>query len=214
LGNQQGSSVYCGNRTDSNKSDAINYWVAGFIEGEGSFNVAFKLRPDLRMGFDISPEISVTQLDTGLDVLKLVKKTLKNIGSDLKLKEKNSQVLVYKITNLNELVDTAIPFLLKYNVFSARKAELNVVKSVCQMKKQKLHLTVSGMTKIIDLVFSVTLKKTNRQFSKEVLLSVLGQPKKVAELVNSRHNAKNNKIGKVYHNPSETTRLDTTKSGI
>lgn len=39
----------------------LYYWIAGFIEGEGSFNVSFKLKADLRMGIQVSPELSVTQ---------------------------------------------------------------------------------------------------------------------------------------------------------
>jgi hypothetical protein len=37
------------------------YWLAGFIEGEGSFNVAFKLHPDSKLGFYPSPTFSLTQ---------------------------------------------------------------------------------------------------------------------------------------------------------
>jgi hypothetical protein len=75
LGNQQGSPdnlrytssfmisrAFCSVSTpDYANTYSLYYWIAGFIEGEGSFNVSFKLKADLRMGIQISPELSVTQ---------------------------------------------------------------------------------------------------------------------------------------------------------
>jgi LAGLIDADG endonuclease len=174
-------------------NDSLGYWIAGFFEGEGSFNVAFKLKSDLRMGIQVSPEISVTQHASGKQVLELIKKTFGGIGSGILLKDrsnKGNNVLVYKVTSLKELLNTVIPFLQKYNIYSARTAEFNMLVAVCGMLQKKEHLTVAGMIKIINLVYDTPLKKSNRQFKKHDLLNVLGDQSKVADMVLARRQVK------------------------
>lgn len=175
---------------NSTNQDALGYWLAGFIEGEGSFNVCFKLNTNLRTGIDVVPEISVTQHVNGISVLQLLKATLGGIGTEVKPKEKNSNVYAYRITKLDELLNVAIPFLQKYNPYSARKNEFNMVVTICEMKRNKQHLTDAGLLQIIDLVFDTPLKKANRQYSKADLLSVLGDKHKVHALQLSRRKNK------------------------
>jgi len=128
LDHQQGSphnKMYC---TDEN----FKYWIGGFYEGEGSFNVSFKLNTELRMGIQVAPEISITQHKNGKEILDLIKSLFGGIGSEIKFKSGNPNVLVYTISNISELRRVAIPFLLKYNAYSARKNELECVIFVCE----------------------------------------------------------------------------------
>lgn len=165
-------------------------------KGEGSFCVVFKLKASLGMGIQVAPEISVTQHTSGKYILDLIKQTLNGVGSEVKLKEKSSNVYVYRVTNLDQLMNVAIPFLQKYMVVSARRREFELVTNVCNMISNKEHLTIAGMTKIINVVFDTPLKKTNRQLSKSELLYVLGDQVKVAELIESRRQKKNSKQNK------------------
>ena len=177
LGNQQGSS------NNQNENDNLKYWVAGFIEGEGSFNTSFKLNAELRMGIQVAPEFSVTQHKSGKQSLEFVKQVLLGAGSEIKAKGGSPDVLVYTVTNIQELNTIVIPFLKKYNTYSARWAEMQSLFFVCEQIANKKHLTKEGMTHIIDRVFDTPLKKGNRQLSKPLLLSVLGNQRKVAELI-------------------------------
>lgn len=164
-------------------SEAVKHWIAGFIEGEGSFCVVFKLKADLRMGIQVAPEMSVTQHASGKAVLELVKKTLGGIGSEIKIKEQDTNVMVYRVTNLKELLEVVIPFLHQYMIVSARRKEIETLTKVCTMMQNKDHLTVSGMTTIINLVFDTPLKKSNRQLSKADLLYVLGNKQRVVDMI-------------------------------
>ena len=174
------------NKDEDKDKESLNYWVAGFIEGEGSFNIAFKLNKELRIGMQAAPEFSVSQHVSGKSSCpvgkELVKKALNNVGNSIKPKSGTEHLLVYTVTNLKQLNDVVIPFLQKYNTYSARKAEMATLAFVCQQMKDKQHLNVEGMTRIIERVFITPLKKGNRQLSKEDLLSVLGNQTKAAEL--------------------------------
>jgi hypothetical protein len=61
-----------------------------------------------------------------------------------------------------------------------------MLSQVCAMMIAKKHLTLDGMTRIINLVFDTPIKKANRQFSKSELLYVLGDQAKVADLIARR----------------------------
>lgn len=204
LGNQQGSpdnlsnvgsstgsnfnqyiSVKCNNKLTP-QNQAFNYWVAGFFEGEGTFNVSFKLNPELRTGIDIGLMVGVSQHIEGKIVLERIKALFGGIGSAIYPKAKGSDVMVYSITNLKDLLTVVIPFLEQYNKYSARKPALNMLVEVCRTMARKEHLSISGMTKIINLVFDTPLKKSNRQFSKQELLYVLGDQAKVTALITQR----------------------------
>ena len=164
-----------------------NYWLGGFIEGEASFNVAFKLSSQAKLGFYPSPSFSVTQHFQGKQILELIKATFGGIGSTVAFKSGSKTVIVYTVTNLDQLVSVVIPFLIKYNALSARKVELNSFIKVCNLMKQRQHLNEQGLRNIVDIVFNTPLKKGgNRQISKEDLITVLGNNMKVLELIGTR----------------------------
>lgn len=168
------------------------YWLAGFIEGEGSFNVAFKLSVQSKLGFYPSPSFSLTQHFKGKEVLEMCKNAFGGIGSDIYFKSGSDTVMVYSVTNLDQLITVVIPFLLKYNKFSARKAELDMFIQVCMLMQKRQHLTELGLRQIVRLVFSTPLKKSgNRQLSQKDLLEILDNPSNAKQLVTARRSKKN-----------------------
>ena len=56
-------------------SDSIGYYFAGFVDGEGSFNVSFRRRPDYKLPWKVSLCLNVSQKDRS--VLALLKRHLK-----------------------------------------------------------------------------------------------------------------------------------------
>jgi hypothetical protein len=128
-------------------NDNARYWVAGFIEGEGSFNVSFKLRSDSKLGFYPSPSFSVTQHSNGLSALELCKQALNNVGSAITGKSGNPSVMLYQVTNLSDLLTVVIPFLQQYNQLSARKNELAMFVEVCFAQGTWAQLVISRVSR-------------------------------------------------------------------
>lgn len=148
--------------------EKIKYWVAGFIEGEGSTNISFKIQKNMQRNLRPCPSFSVTQLSTRVSSLELVKETLGGIGR-IYAKPGKPGVLVYEVTILKHLQEVVIPFLDEYNCYSARKNELYLFKTVVENMLLKKHLTREGLEQIIDLVFSLK-ENDNRKHKKEDLL--------------------------------------------
>ena len=50
-------------------------YIAGFVDGEGSFHIAFQKRPDLKFGWQAVPEFHVSQNFTSRKVLEGIQET-------------------------------------------------------------------------------------------------------------------------------------------
>lgn len=178
MGNQQGSAPRNTKFTKMDKS-----WLAGFIEGEGTFNVAFKLSNQSKLGFYPSPMFSVSQHFLGKQILEMCKEVFGGIGGKVMFKPGSKTVMIYNVVGIDDLLNVVIPFLLQYNRLSARKTELDTFIEVCRMMKQRKHLTVDGLRFIVDLVFSTPLKKGGkRHYTHGELMDILADRSKVADL--------------------------------
>ncbi len=91
-------------------SEAQKYWVAGFIEGEGSTNISFKKQKNMKIGLRPCPSFSVTQHTKRVTSLYLVKSVLKDIGR-IYPKPGRPEIMVFEVTNLKNLNTIVIPFL-------------------------------------------------------------------------------------------------------
>ena len=94
----------------------IGNYLAGFTDGEGSFNVSFRKREDYRIPWKISLSFNVSQKDKV--ILSQFKKHLK-CGT---IRErKHDGVYYYEVTNLNAILTNVIPFFNRFGFLSAKK---------------------------------------------------------------------------------------------
>ena len=61
------------NSNFSYDSEEFKYFLAGFIEGEGSLGVSIKTQPKLANGFSLEPEFFVYHHKSGLPILQAAK---------------------------------------------------------------------------------------------------------------------------------------------
>ena len=96
-------------------SDIGNY-LAGFTDGEGSFNVSFRKREDYKIPWKISLSFNVSQKDKV--ILSQFKKHLK-CG---RIRErKHDKVYYYEVTNFTAIQTNVIPFFNRFGFLSAKK---------------------------------------------------------------------------------------------
>ena len=80
------------------------HYLAGFADGEGSFNVSFRKRKDYAMPWKVSLCFNVSQRDKV--ILALFKKHLK-CGT---LRGRKDGVWYYEVNNINAIEENVIPF--------------------------------------------------------------------------------------------------------
>ena len=94
----------------------IGYYLAGFADGEGSFNVSFRKRQDYKSPWKISLCFNVSQKEKV--ILALFKRYL-GCGT---LRSRPDGVWYYEVNNLTPILDTVIPFFKRYSFLSAKKS--------------------------------------------------------------------------------------------
>ena len=148
-------------------SDLGNY-LAGFTDGEGSFNVSFRYREDYQIPWKISLSFNVSQKDQV--ILSQFKKHLK-CGS---LRErKNDGVWYYEVNNFNAIQNNVIPFFQEFGFLSAKKKrDFSKFQQIAKLIENQDHLTVEGIKKILKI-----RKEMNdggkRKYSDEEILRIL-----------------------------------------
>jgi hypothetical protein len=124
----------------------IGYYLAGFTDGEGSFNVSFRPRPDYSIPWKVSLSFNVSQKDRV--ILALFKRHL-GCGT---LRGRPDGVWYYEVTNLNAIVENVIPFFERFPFLSAKKKrDFAKFKQIVALMQRGAHLTKNGIREILEI---------------------------------------------------------------
>lgn len=108
-------------------ADVGNY-IAGFVDGEGSFNVSLRRRDDHRLKWDIDPSFNVSQKDR---VILAWHKKVFGCGT---LRSRPDGVVYYEVRNVAMLAEKVIPFFERFGFRSAtKKRNFAIFKRIIQV---------------------------------------------------------------------------------
>ncbi len=146
-------------------AERIGYYLAGFTDGEGSFNVSFRPRADYSVPWKVSLCFNISQKDRV--ILALFKRHL-GCGT---IRGRPDGVWYYEVNNLNAILETVIPFFKKYRFLSAKKKR--DFWKFCQLAvllRSGAHLTEEGVKRILDVRREMN-DGGNRRYSDAVILA-------------------------------------------
>jgi hypothetical protein len=124
----------------------IGYYLAGFADGEGSFNLSFRKRKDYEMPWKISLCFNVSQKDKV--ILALFKRHLR-CGT---LRSRSDGIWYYEVNNFTAIIDHVIPFFNRFRFLSAKKKhDFSRFKTLAGMIGRGEHLTEPGIRRILEL---------------------------------------------------------------
>lgn len=122
------------------------YYFSGFTDGEGSFNVSLRQRPDHTMGWQVAPTFNVSQKE--LYILAQFKQLL-GCG---RLQSRPDGVYYYVVSNPLSLTERVIPFFERFPFLSQRKKKnFAIFKQIIDLMMLKEHLTTVGLQRITEL---------------------------------------------------------------
>jgi hypothetical protein len=133
---------------DKTISERIGNYLAGFTDGEGSFNVSLTKRGDYNSGngYKLTLSFNVSQKDR--TVLALFKRYLK-CG---RLQTRNDGVTYYKVENPKALKENVVPFFERFSFLSQQKINnFSIFKKIVDLVYTKQHLTKEGFKEIVLL---------------------------------------------------------------
>lgn len=124
----------------------LKFYLAGFLEGEGSLNIGAKKNQSSKFKVYIDPEFNVTQHINGISNLYLAMFVFQT--GRIRHKTGSNATFVYTIDNRQSLEEKVIPFYEKYvrlygSPFKERR--VRIFKKLLVLFKEKAHLDVDGM---------------------------------------------------------------------
>ena len=126
--------------------ERIGWYLAGFADGEGSFNVSFRPRDDYQSPWKISLCFNISQKDRV--ILALFKRYLR-CGT---MRGRPDGVWYYEVNNLNAIWEYVIPFFKEHGFLSAKKKrDFSKFCQIAQLMKARSPLTEDGMRRILEI---------------------------------------------------------------
>ena len=127
-------------------TERMGNYLAGFTDGEGSFNVSFRKRGDYAMPWKVSLCFNVSQRDKV--VLTLFKQHLK-CGT---LRSRQDGVWYYEVNNFTAIVENVIPFFDRFGFLSSKKQrDFAKFRQLARLMQDGRHLTREGIDEILAI---------------------------------------------------------------
>ncbi len=146
-------------------------YVAGFVDGEGCFNVSIRPHPTVRYGsrFVIG---HVFQIYQHHDDLELLEKLQKFFGCGyIRSKGPKSNVMTYTVSKRDDLRTRIIPFFERYQLNSQKHQDFLRFREVVLAMHRKEHLTQAGFRRIVRAAFSMNKRGKQRRYKIEEILA-------------------------------------------
>ena len=161
--------------------ERVGYYLAGFADGEGSFNISFRPRTDYSVPWKVSLCFNISQKDRV--ILALVKRYL-GCGT---IRGRPDGVWYFEVNNLNAIWDTVIPFFKKYRFLSAKKKR--DFAKFCQLAgllKANVHLTRDGIQRILEIRREMNDGGNRRYADQEILARVRESSETIRQTSNGK----------------------------
>ena len=177
--------------------EGLCQYVAGFVDGEGSFHVAVQRSRFTRVGLQVIPEFHVSQNPERAEVLRLIQQALgcgyietNHPGS---LRDR-SVVLV--VRNRRDLVERVVPFFERFPLRSSKQREFQAFAAILSSMERGEHLTKEGMTQILQRAFAMNSGRYRKRALQEHL-DVMESSETVRQAPRTLGFAKRSRGGKI-----------------
>lgn len=162
-----------GNQQERRERLAESY-IAGFVDGEGTFHIAFQRAPWTRFGWQIIPEFRVNQHGASRNVLEAIQQQL-GCGH-LKLNHARSmddRTVVLAVRDRSDLLTKVIPFFERYPLHTAKRGDFRTFADIVRAMARGGHLTPRGFRSIVEKAFTMNAHGSLRKFTPALILQTL-----------------------------------------
>lgn len=123
----------------------LGHWIAGFVDGEGSFNVPIRRERDRRLPWRVGLSFNVSQ--RGRQAAELLEETLE-VGT---VRSRSDGVVYYEVTKPSELQERVIPFFARFPLRGTKAADLDRFAEILELVQTGRHLEPNGIREIMRL---------------------------------------------------------------
>jgi LAGLIDADG endonuclease len=123
----------------------LGNWVAGFVDGEGSFNVPIRRERDRGLPWRVSLSFNVSQIGAEAPGL------LREIFGTGTVRGRGDGVFYFEVTKPTDLKDRVFPFFDRFQLRSPKRNDLAVFRTVTELVLSGRHLSASGIEEALSL---------------------------------------------------------------
>jgi LAGLIDADG DNA endonuclease family protein len=136
-----------------NQQERLDGYIAGYVDGEGSFSVSVQRNPTCCVGFQLIPEFHVSQNGDRAQVLELIQRRL-GCGR-IRPNSRRDRALVLVVRNRDDLLARVIPFFERNPLLSSKQVDFE--KFACIVRELALghHRTSAGFGRLLEIALSM-----------------------------------------------------------
>lgn len=144
----------------------IGHYLAGFTDGEGSFNISFRRRKDYHFSWKVSACFNISQKERS--ILEIAQRYL-GCGT---IRPRPDGVWYYEVNTLGDIQRNVIPFFKQFPFLSQKKQrDFAIFCKIVPLLLAREHLLPEGVKKILSLR-RVMNDGGKRKFSEEEILQM------------------------------------------
>ena len=148
------------------------WYLAGFTDGEGSFNVSFRPREDYQIPWKVSLCFNISQRDPV--ILALFKRHLQ-CGT---MRQRRDGVWYYEVNNLTPILENVIPFFDRFRFLSAKKKrDFAKFRRIAGLMREGKHRSREGIEEILKIRVDMN-DGGKRRYSEEEIRKKLENPQR------------------------------------
>jgi LAGLIDADG DNA endonuclease family protein len=151
------------------QQERLDGYIAGYVDGEGSFSVTVNRNQSSRFKLQLVPEFHVSQNGDRREVLDEIQRRL-NCGY-IKRNGRTDRVMVYVVRRRWDLLTKVIPFFERNPLISSKQREFETFAKVVRAMAIGEHLGELGFSQILELGLSMNGHGRYRQVRWRSLIS-------------------------------------------
>ncbi len=153
-----------------NQQERLDSYIAGYVDGEGSFSISVQRNRTCRVGFQLVPEFHVSQNGDRAQVLELIRRRL-GCGY-IKPNGTRDRAVVLVVRDRESLIERVIPFFEANPLLSAKQADFQKFARVVRAMALGHHRTLAGFGELLRLALSMNGGGRHRKVRWEELVAV------------------------------------------
>jgi len=145
-------------------------WIAGFVDGEGTFYVGINPNATMTAKFQVLPEFRVVQHERDIQLLYALKKYF-GYGT---VRRNHGDRFEFRVRKHEALLNKIIPFFTKYKLHTKKKLDFLKFRKVVLKMDRGDHLTETGILEIFKIAKTMNRgekSKTKQHLDKEKVRS-------------------------------------------
>ena len=142
----------------------MNGWITGFIDGEGCFSISIFRNKTSKLGWQVFPELAVTQGEKSLKSLNLIKEFFGCGKIFVNRRHDNHKENIYRycVRSPKDLCTVIIPFFKANKLRTAKAEDFKYFSEAIELITTKDHLSLEGMKKIASITSKMNRKKSSK----------------------------------------------------